>query len=447
MSFCSNCGAKIEDNFKGCTTCGLAVTESEENIKTGGKFKKIFSGLHNSVKDAGKLLAVSFKTGGIIKKYVQALTDEQMDMLLSFYILDFPIGKNEDKVGIYDFFMNITDRKYIDTFIEQSKALNKDDVIAFYNSSLLNLREEICAVECFEEFLTEENASKMYKELLDSACEEVRLRLEKQFGGGKKDSYQLISEIGIENFYMPRYMFFHAISCQFFSWRKFMQNFDENTIAGVRQYLLRELAKEMTTDVERKENVQLKNGISVCIWRKQNSLCMLALDCNSIVSIKQRNEMKELAYREIQLEDILYFKVKGEYHRDQKITGGGTNVFLSQSTISKGNYTNEIKSETVVTDTRYVVLHMKEKDYNFTYNSLDGFKEIIPEKDEDIVSEIKKQNIIGAVNSAEIQCEGENKVGAADTAVDEILKFKQLFDSGILTQEEFEAKKKQILGI
>ncbi|HIX15968.1 MAG TPA: SHOCT domain-containing protein [Candidatus Hungatella pullicola] len=30
---------------------------------------------------------------------------------------------------------------------------------------------------------------------------------------------------------------------------------------------------------------------------------------------------------------------------------------------------------------------------------------------------------------------------------DEILKFKKLLDDGIITQEEFEAKKKQILGL
>lgn len=33
------------------------------------------------------------------------------------------------------------------------------------------------------------------------------------------------------------------------------------------------------------------------------------------------------------------------------------------------------------------------------------------------------------------------------SAADEILKFKQLLDSGIITQEEFEAKKKQLLGL
>ena len=33
------------------------------------------------------------------------------------------------------------------------------------------------------------------------------------------------------------------------------------------------------------------------------------------------------------------------------------------------------------------------------------------------------------------------------SAADEILKFKQLLDSGIITQEEYESKKKQLLGV
>lgn len=33
------------------------------------------------------------------------------------------------------------------------------------------------------------------------------------------------------------------------------------------------------------------------------------------------------------------------------------------------------------------------------------------------------------------------------SAADEILKFKQLMDAGIITEQEFEAKKKQLLGL
>lgn len=47
-------------------------------------------------------------------------------------------------------------------------------------------------------------------------------------------------------------------------------------------------------------------------------------------------------------------------------------------------------------------------------------------------------------NSQEVQ---EDNAAPIASAADEILKFKNLLDSGIITQDEFEAKKKQLLGI
>jgi predicted Zn-dependent peptidase len=41
----------------------------------------------------------------------------------------------------------------------------------------------------------------------------------------------------------------------------------------------------------------------------------------------------------------------------------------------------------------------------------------------------------------------ENNNSSAASSADEILKFKNLLDCGIITQEEFEVKKKQLLGI
>ena len=44
--------------------------------------------------------------------------------------------------------------------------------------------------------------------------------------------------------------------------------------------------------------------------------------------------------------------------------------------------------------------------------------------------------------------EGENNsTVAAVSSADELKKFKELLDSGIITQEEFDAKKKQLLGL
>lgn len=41
----------------------------------------------------------------------------------------------------------------------------------------------------------------------------------------------------------------------------------------------------------------------------------------------------------------------------------------------------------------------------------------------------------------------DNQPTASPSGADEILKYKQLLDDGIITEEEFEAKKKQLLGI
>ena len=47
----------------------------------------------------------------------------------------------------------------------------------------------------------------------------------------------------------------------------------------------------------------------------------------------------------------------------------------------------------------------------------------------------------------EINTKSGNAVTAQGSPADEIMKFKQLLDSGAITQEEFEAKKKQLLGL
>lgn len=45
------------------------------------------------------------------------------------------------------------------------------------------------------------------------------------------------------------------------------------------------------------------------------------------------------------------------------------------------------------------------------------------------------------------QTNNQNTVVQQTSAADEILKFKQLLDAGIITQEEFDTKKKQLLGL
>jgi hypothetical protein len=41
----------------------------------------------------------------------------------------------------------------------------------------------------------------------------------------------------------------------------------------------------------------------------------------------------------------------------------------------------------------------------------------------------------------------ENDYGNAEAVADDLMKFKELLDAGIITQDEFDSKKKQLLGI
>ena len=64
---------------------------------------------------------------------------------------------------------------------------------------------------------------------------------------------------------------------------------------------------------------------------------------------------------------------------------------------------------------------------------------------------LRKAGIINIINEIRDNLNGKEKSAAPASqplsGADEILKYKQLLDDGIITEEEFQAKKKQILGI
>ena len=47
----------------------------------------------------------------------------------------------------------------------------------------------------------------------------------------------------------------------------------------------------------------------------------------------------------------------------------------------------------------------------------------------------------------EIICNSDKKASASYSVADEIMKYKKLLDMGVITQEEFEAKKRQLMGL
>jgi len=58
-----------------------------------------------------------------------------------------------------------------------------------------------------------------------------------------------------------------------------------------------------------------------------------------------------------------------------------------------------------------------------------------------------KFELIIEENKSKVHQQQENLGSATVDAADEIRKFKGLLDDGIITQEEFDAKKKQLLGL
>lgn len=150
----------------------------------------------------------------------------------------------------------------------------------------------------------------------------------------------------------------------------------------------------------------------------------------------------------IPLDDILYFKIEGSVSHLSNVQGGGVNMqgAVAGAIIGGGaaaiigsQLGTETKTEIVTKDDRKVLLYTKSgeniKTQNLGSNNVDNtiaaLRNLIPSKEESVV-----------------QLESRNTpTPSAISPVEELKKFKELLDAGILSQEEFDAKKGQLLGI
>lgn len=85
---------------------------------------------------------------------------------------------------------------------------------------------------------------------------------------------------------------------------------------------------------------------------------------------------------------------------------------------------------------------MNNRQNNFTNENtftFDGIK-VSNEKMEEVAAYVKKR-------IEQIKAEINAPVRAAISPADELKKFKELLDTGVISQEEFNAKKKQVLGL
>lgn len=181
-------------------------------------------------------------------------------------------------------------------------------------------------------------------------------------------------------------------------------------------------------------------GGSYYIWKNEAILNFLPIP-TYIPGTQLRSPVLDLV--SIPISDILYYESTGELYHENKISGGGgQRVSLIGATVGNalggpagavllGNKgANSIKSRDITHDTRVVTMRLPQRAIlNFSYQDYNTLKLVIPEKDSLAISNNEPKNDIIL------------------TASDEILKYKQMLDEGIITEDEFKAMKKKLLGL
>lgn len=208
------------------------------------------------------------------------------------------------------------------------------------------------------------------------------------------------------------------------------------------------------------------------IWENDNSLMMLPNLSNDYIEelcILGQMDTAEccsnIMITTTPLDEIEYFTQDGELYREQVISGGGGGGSSLGGAILGGliageagavvgsrKQTEAIKSETITHDTRHTILKLKSRSIEMDTNAFEVLNELIPEKEYSIVQELRKQNIIASqlqlqgliqeqISPSQVQLQTTVSVSIA-TQIEELA---GLRDRGILTEEEFNEKKKVLL--
>lgn len=154
----------------------------------------------------------------------------------------------------------------------------------------------------------------------------------------------------------------------------------------------------------------------------------------------------------ISYEDIDFFSLKGSLQQETAIHGGGLNLkgavvggllFGGVGALLGGQLGTNTYSFTKNIDDRFVYARSSKSSYDIIValgkevdDTLIKLRKIIPEKEYSSEQGFKKEAHTAATDSIK-----------TTTLSDELKTLKQLLDEGILTQEEFDAKKKQLLGL
>ena len=189
---------------------------------------------------------------------------------------------------------------------------------------------------------------------------------------------------------------------------------------------------------------------------------MVEADCNTKIMFSTEIEnMKSESGNyifEIPINCIHYFQERGGINYSTEVHGGGGNIkganvagvvagklmfgnigaIIGSSVGTKGTI-NEVYSQTIEHDNRYVILRYKQgnstKELKFDFSCYEILVSLIPKKD---------YNTLQLGSAIE---ENNNELNDVEIPVEQIKKLKQIYDAGLITEEEFSQKKKQLLGI
>lgn len=114
------------------------------------------------------------------------------------------------------------------------------------------------------------------------------------------------------------------------------------------------------------------------------------------------------------------------------IVGAGTSKKVEKTVINSAYIRISLNHKYVASRQINIINHETKRDslsYRLSKSNADT-----------IISHLERIRELGSVTEEHVQ-------NSSYSSADELLKFKQLLDSGIITQDEFDAKKKQLLGL
>jgi hypothetical protein len=217
-----------------------------------------------------------------------------------------------------------------------------------------------------------------------------------------------------------------------------------------KQVSIPETAKEITYFKSSvKSPIELANKKQkVYIWKSDGNICFFPCSPETVDSIS----FATLKINSVPVSQIEYFSKRGEVFRENKISGGGGGGSSIGGAVAGGliageagavigsrKKVNEIKSELITHDTRETFLNYFDGNERhslfFDDNAFQRFNDLIPEKEFSIVNAIKSSEIIKNQVSANSQ----------KSVTDQLRELAKLRDDGIITENEFNEKKKQLL--